>query len=159
MKLSRVFINGIIIFVCIGLFFLLMEAFHLSDQIYLRLLNFVFVIYGINRTIKQNYEDHVNGYFTNILAAILTGLVSLGLGLAAFIAYVEYQGESNYLHNFAEAYIFGGGDPSLYQFVIGLALEGAAASVIVSFALMQYWKDKVEKINKVDDVAHRTSDI
>jgi hypothetical protein len=159
MKLSRVLVNGIIIFICIGLFFLLMEALHLSDQIYLRLLNFVFVIYGINRTIKQNYEDHINGYFTNILSAILTGLVSLGLGLAAFIAYVEYQGESDYLHRFAEAYIFGGGDPSLYQFVIGLALEGAAASVIVSFALMQYWKDKVEKINKVDDAAHRTSDI
>lgn len=158
MKLSRVLINGIIIFICIGLFFLLMEVLHLSDQIYLRLVNFVFVIYGINRTIKQNYQDNIYGYFTNLLSAILTGIVSLVLGLAAFIAYVEYMGEQEYLRESAEAYIFGG-KPSLYQFVIGLVLEGAAASVIVSFALMQYWKDKVEKINKVDDAAHRTSSI
>lgn len=159
MKLSRVFVNGIIIFVCIGLYFLLMEVLGLSDQIYLRMLNFIFVIYGINRTIRQNYNDRISGYFTNILAAIFTGLVSLFLGLAAFIAYVEYRGEENYLHQFAESYIFGGGDPSLYQFVIGLTLEGAAASVIVSFALMQYWKDKVEKINSVDDAAHNTSEM
>ncbi len=158
MKLSRVIINGVIIFICIGLYFLLIEAMGLADQIYLRLLNFVFVIYGINRTIRQNYKDHIDGYFTNFLSAILTGIVSLILGLAAFIAYVEYQGQDAYLHDFAEAYIFGGGDPSLYQFVIGLALEGAAASVIVSFALMQYWKDKVEKINKVDDAAHRPNE-
>jgi hypothetical protein len=37
---------------------------------------------------------------------------------------------------------------------MGLLLEGFAASGIVSFALMQYWKDKVEKINKVDDSNH-----
>lgn len=159
MKLSRVLINGVIIFICIALFFLIMELAGLSDQIYLRLVNFIFVIYGINRTIKQNYADHINGYFTNLLSAILTGVVSLALGLAAFVAYVEYNGGQEYLRNFKESYIFGGGDPSIYQFVIGLALEGAAASVIVSFALMQYWKDKVEKINKVDDAAHNTADI
>jgi len=29
-------------------------------------------------------------------------------------------------------------------------LEGTAASAIISFAMMQFWKDKVEKINAVD---------
>ncbi|OYQ35115.1 hypothetical protein CHU92_11080 [Flavobacterium cyanobacteriorum] len=136
-----------------------MEWSGLSDQIYLRLVNFVFVIFGINRTIKQNYADKIYGYFTNFLSAIVTGIVSLALGLASFVAYVDYNGGQEYLRNFKESYIFGGGDPSIYQFVIGLALEGAAASVIVSFALMQYWKDKVEKINKVDDAAHNTADV
>lgn len=159
MKISRIVINGFIIFACIALFFLLMEVLHLSDQLYLRLFNFVFVIYGINRTIRSNYKDHVNGYFANLLSGILTGLVSLGLGLISFIIYVESMGGEAYLDKYVASYVFGGGDPSLYQFIIGLALEGAAASVIVSFALMQYWKDKVEKINKVDDAQHRTTDI
>lgn len=159
MKLSRVLINGIIIFICISLYFLLIDQLNLAGQIYLRLVNFVFVIYGINRTIKQNYADHINGYFTNLLSGILTGIVSLVLGLIAFVSYLEFRGEEQYLHRYAEAYVFGGGDPSIYQFVIGLSLEGAAASVIVSFALMQYWKDKVEKINKVDDSAHRSTNI
>ncbi len=77
-------------------------------------------------------------------------MVGLILGLIAFMIYVEYKGGDTYLKTFKDSYIFGGGDPSLYQFCFGLFIEGAAASMIVSFAMMQYWKDKVEKINKVD---------
>lgn len=154
MKFSRIIINGIIIFACIGAIFLIMEMLGLKDEIYLRLLNFIPVIWGINRTIKANVHDHIDGYFTNLLSGIFTGLTSLILGLIAFMIYVEVNGGDQYLENFKESYIFGGGEPSVYQFCIGLFLEGAAASLIVSFMLMQFWKDKVEKINKVDDVNH-----
>lgn len=150
MKFSRLFINGLIIFIGIGLYFLLIEALDLKDHIYLRLINFIFVIYGVNRTIKSNYHDNINGYLTNLLSGFLTAMVGLVLGLVAFMIYVEYKGGDAYLETFADSYIFGGGDPSLYQFCFGLFIEGAAASMIVSFAMMQYWKDKVEKINKVD---------
>jgi len=154
MKASRIIINGIIIFIGIGLFFLLMEVLGLSDNIYLRLINFVFVIYGINRTIKSNFNDNINGYFTNIASAILTGITGLVLGVFAFMLYAEYRGGEEYLKRYASDYIFGGGNPSPSQFGIGLFIEGLAASVIVSFAMMQYWKDKLEKINTVDDRAH-----
>lgn len=154
MKFSRIIINGIIIFACIGAIFLLMEMLGLKDEVWLRLVNFIPVIWGINRTIKGNYNDHIDGYFANLLSAIFTGLTSLVLGLISFMIYVEVNGGDKYLENFKESYIFGGGEPSVYQFCIGLFLEGAAASLIVSFMLMQYWKDKVEKINKVDDVNH-----
>jgi len=150
MKFSRLLINGAIIFIGIGLYFLLIEMLGLKDQIYLRLVNFIFVIYGVNRTIKSNYEDGINGYLTNLLAGFITAMVGLILGLFAFMAYVEYKGGNQYLETFADSYIFGGGNPSLYQFCFGLFIEGAASSMIVAFAMMQYWKDKVEKINKVD---------
>lgn len=154
MKASRIIINGIIIFACIGAFFLLMQVFGLHRNIYLRLVNFIFVIYGINRTIQGNFRESRNGYFTNIASAILTGLVSLVLSVIAFMLYAEQQGGEKYLQEFADTYIFGGSNPSPYQFGVGLFIEGLAASVIVSFALMQYWKDKVEKINTIDDRAH-----
>jgi len=154
MKASRIVINGILIFIAIGLFFLLMEMVGASHIIYLRLVNFAFVIYGINRTIKSNFNDNINGYFTNIASAILTGFVSLVLSVFSFMLYAEYKGGEKYLQNFSSDYIFGGGNPSPYQFGIGLFIEGLAACVIVSFALMQYWKDKVEKINSIDDRAH-----
>lgn len=150
MKFSRLLINGLIIFIGLGLYFLLIEALDLKDHIYLRLVNFAFVIYGVNRTIKSNYHDGINGYLTNLLSGFLTAMVGLILGLIAFMVYVEYRGGDAYLETFADSYIFGGGDPSLYQFCFGLFIEGSAASMIVSFAMMQYWKDKVEKINKVD---------
>jgi len=159
MNFQRIVINGFIIYVGIALFFLLMEMVGWSDQIYLRLVNFIFVIYGVNKTLKANSHDNTNGYFSNLVSGILTAIVSLALGIFSFIGYIEYMGANHggsneYLQRYAGSYIFGGGEPSLYQFVIGLTVEGVAASVIVSFALMQYWKDKVEKINKVDDVAH-----
>ena len=150
MKFSRLFINGLIIFIGLGLYFLLIEALDLKDHIYLRLVNFVFVIYGVNKTIKSNYHDGINGYLTNLLSGFLTAMVGLVLGLIAFMVYVEYKGGNAYLETFADSYIFGGGNPSLYQFCFGLFIEGSAASMIVSFAMMQYWKDKVEKINHVD---------
>ncbi|MCO6147832.1 hypothetical protein [Flavobacterium sp. NRK1] len=154
MNFSRIAINGFIIYLGIALFFLLMEMVGWSDQVYLRLVNFIFVIYGVNKTIKSNYEDHINGYFTNLMSGIFTAIISLALGILSFIGYIEYKGGNEYLNRFEQSYIFGGGEPSLYQFCIGLTVEGVAASAIVSFALMQYWKDKVEKINRVDDVAH-----
>jgi len=159
MNFQRIVINGFIIYVGIALFFLLMEKVGWSDQIYLRLVNFIFVIYGVNKTLKENSHDNTNGYFSNLVSGIFTALVSLALGIFSFIGYIEYMGadhggSNEYLQRYAGSYIFGGGEPSLYQFVIGLTVEGVAASVIVSFALMQYWKDKVEKINKVDDIAH-----
>ncbi|TRW26777.1 hypothetical protein FMM05_05210 [Flavobacterium zepuense] len=154
MKASRIIINGILIFVAMGAFFLLMQVFGLHRNVYLRLVNFVFVIYGINRTLQGNFKDNINGYFTNIASAILTGVLSLVLGVFAFMLYAEAQGGEAYLQEFADTYIFGGSNPSPYQFGVGLFIEGLASSVIVSFALMQYWKDKVEKIDTVDDRAH-----
>ncbi len=154
MKVSRILINGFIIYIGIALFFLLMEMLGWSDQIYLRLVNFIFVIYGVNRTIRSNFKDRTDGYFTNLVSGIFTALFSLALGLVSLVAYIEYQGGNEYLNKFEEEFIFGGGEPSLYQFITGLIIEGAAASVIVSFAIMQFWKDKVEKINAVDDEAH-----
>lgn len=158
MNFSRIILNGVIVYICIAIIFVIMELLNLSDEIYLRLINFIPVIWGINRTIKTNYKEHLDGYFSNLVSGILTGLTSLALVLISFVIYVEIRGEHAYLRRFAESYIFGGGDPSIYQFCIGLALEGIASSVIVSFALMQYWKDKVEKINKVDDTSHVTSE-
>ncbi|TPD68551.1 hypothetical protein [Flavobacterium microcysteis] len=150
MKVSRLLTNGVIIFIGLGLYFLLIEALDLKDHIYLRLVNFIFVIYGVNKTIRSNYHDGISGYLTNLLAGFITAMIGLILGLISFMIYVEYRGGNTYLDSFADSYIFGGGDPSLYQFCFGLLIEGSAASMIVSFAMMQYWKDKVEKINKVD---------
>lgn len=154
MKTKRIVINGVISFIGIALFFLLMEAVGLADQVYLRLFNFVFVIYGVNRTIKSNVADGIRGYLKNLFAALFTALVSLGLGIVALMSYIEIKGGEPYLHSLAENYIFGGGEPSTYEFGIGLAIEGFAAAAIVAFTLMQYWKDKVEKINKVDAPGH-----
>jgi hypothetical protein len=55
MKLQKI-IQRVIIFIGIGLYFMLMEILGLADLYYLRVFNVLFVFYGTNRTLKMNYK-------------------------------------------------------------------------------------------------------
>ena len=148
MKLSRVITNGVLVFLGIGIYFLLMELLGLSNQPFLRILNIVFVVFGVNRTIRQNAKEGVRGYNTNFLSAILTSMIGAILSIAVLLIYINYSGGEVHLEKLSHGFMFGGGKPSIPQYCFGLLLESAAASLIVSFTLMQYWKDKIEVINK-----------
>lgn len=150
MKFKRELTSGIIIFIGMGLYFLVIELLKLSHLFYLRIFNIIFVIYGVNRTIKGNYEAGVRGYFTHLMGAVITSMVGAVLSIAALLIYLKAKGGASYLNDHPMRYIFGGDTTSVEYFCIGLFFEAAAASLAVSFCLMQYWKDKVEVINKVD---------
>ncbi len=150
MQFKREFLNGFLIFLGIGIYFIILEFAGLSDIFYLRLLNVAIVVWGVNRTIKGNVEAGVRGYFTNLIAAIMTSMIGAVLSIASLLLYIEVKGGEEYLKQLAENFIFGGGEVTIQQYCIGLLFESAAASLAVSFSLMQYWKDKVEVINKVD---------
>ena len=150
MKLYRELQNGIIIFLAIGIYFLLMEVLGLSDRPYLRVMNLFIVIFGINRTLKANFKENVNGYFKNLMSGFITAMIGSVLGIIGLMIYINYKGGEAYLKMLSSDFLFGGGNPSIPQYCIGLMFESAAASMIICFCLMQYWKTKVEKINKVD---------
>ncbi|NMH28208.1 hypothetical protein [Flavobacterium silvaticum] len=150
MKFTRELTNGIIIFLGIGVYFIILELLGLSDEFLLRIFNVAFVIYGVNRTIKANQADGIRGYNTNLLSAIITSMIGAFLSIGTLLAYIKFKGGESYLKNLADNFIFGGGHLTIQQYCIGLLFEATAASLIVSFCLMQYWKDKVEVINRVD---------
>ena len=123
----------------------------MSDYYLLRLLNIFIVAYGVNRTISANHRDNLKGYFRNFLSALLTSMIGAVLSIAALLIYLEIRGGEAYLKGLSQGFLIGGGDIDSYTYTISLLLfESTAASLIVSFCLMQYWKDKVEVINKVD---------
>ncbi len=72
------------------------------------------------------------------------------MSIGGLLIYVEAMGGINYLRKLPDSFIFGGGKLSIYMYCIGLAFEAVAASLAVCFCLMQYWKDKVEQINRVN---------
>lgn len=150
MKFTRELTNGLIIFLGIGIYFIILELLGLSNVFLLRILNVAFVVYGVNRTIKSNQADGIRGYNRNLLSAIITSMIGAFFSIASLLAYIQYNGGEAYLKNLADNFIFGGGDLTIQQYCIGLLFEATAASLIVSFCLMQYWKDKVEVINRVD---------
>jgi hypothetical protein len=143
MKYSRELTNGFIIFLGISIYYLIIEFLGLSDQVYLRMANIIFVIYGINRTIKMNHADGIRGYNTILLSAVLTSFVGAILSVGSLLAYIEYNGGVQFLTNLSKGFIFGGGELTIYHYCIGLLFESIAASLMVSFILMQYWKGKV----------------
>lgn len=63
MKLPKEIVNGFIIFLAIGIYFLLMQALNLSHLFYLRFLNVIFVFYGVNRTIQMNLSEGKKNLF------------------------------------------------------------------------------------------------
>lgn len=116
----------------------------------LRIFNILFVVYGVNRTLTQNHSDGIRGYNTNLLSAVITSMVGAFLSVACLLAFIEYNGGEAYLKTLSDSFVFGGGELTIQQYCIGLLFESSAASLMVSFCLMQYWKNKVEVINKVD---------
>ncbi len=149
MKLSREFINGVIIFLGISLYFLLMEALGLSDQFFLRVLNLFIVIYGVNRTIKMNIAENIGGYIKNLFSAFTTAMTGAILGIIGLLIYIPYKGGQEYLNTLSKGFLFGGGSPNTPQYCIGLLFESTAASLIICFCMMQFYKSRVESINKI----------
>jgi hypothetical protein len=142
MNLSKELYNGILIFIGIGLYFLSMELLGLSDVFILRLLNIFIVVFYINKTIKSNYQEGKLEYLDNLISGTLTSLVGVALSVAGLLFYISIKGGDAYLANLSQNFLFGGGNPSMYQFCIGLLFEGIASSIIITFTLMQYWKDR-----------------
>jgi hypothetical protein len=137
MNISREIYNGVMIFIGIGIYFLTMELLGLSDVFLLRLLNIFIVVYFVNKTIKSNYTEGKTAYLDS-----LTSLTGVALSVAALLAYISLKGGDAYLAKLSQNFLFGGGQPSMYQYCIGLLFEGIASSIIITFTLMQYWKDR-----------------
>lgn len=141
MKLATEFKYGILIFLGIGIYFLLMEALGLSDLYYLRILNIFIIIYGLNLTIKSNLKQGKIGYIQNLVSTGITGLIGISLGILGLIGYLKFRGGKEYLNQLSEAFLFGG-DPSIAEYSFGLYVEGIASVLIVAFINIQYWKMK-----------------
>ncbi|TDP58882.1 hypothetical protein [Flavobacterium dankookense] len=142
MKLPKELINGILIALGIAGFFLIMELLGLSNNYYLRVLNVLFVFYGVNRTIRQNIIEGKSGHLTNLLSAGFTALIGVSISIAGLLFYIYNKGGTAYINNLSEQFLFGGATVNEYCF--GLLFEGLASSMIVIFITLQFWQSKTQ---------------
>ncbi len=141
MKLPKELYNGVVIFIGIALYFLLMEVLHLSDLFFLRLFNIVFIYYGVNRTLKSNFAEGKNNFADNAISALLTALTGVLFSIMGLVAYIYAKGGDEYIRTLSESLLFVG-SPSVMTYNISLLFEGIVSAVIVTFSLMLYWKKK-----------------
>ncbi|CAM1347993.1 MULTISPECIES: hypothetical protein [Tenacibaculum] len=132
--------NALLIFGGIVGFFFLMKILGLNNVSELRLLNFVFVLWGINKAIKTNIKlNQESLYFSNFSIGVGTSILAVGLTILGLIIYVGFIDPEliTVLGNSS----FWGKNLNLSLIVFALAIEGIASSVICSFILMQYYKN------------------
>lgn len=137
MKLSKEFYNGVIIFLGIGIYFLLMNVLGFSNVFYLRFFNVVFVFYGVNKTVQMNLAEGKKEFISNAVSAMITSLVGVLLSVIGLIVYSYIKGGDAYVQSLSETFLFGG-NPSVMTYSICLLFEGIASSVIVTLLVMLY---------------------
>lgn len=141
MKLPKEIANGILIFLGIAFYFLIMEFFGLSKVIYLRMHNAAFVYYGVSMTLKSNGKEGKTDYVSNLLSAGGTAITGVLLSVVGLVVYIYAQGGNDYIKNLSGEFLFGG-SPTANEYAIGLLFEGIASSVIVVFIAMQLFRSK-----------------
>jgi hypothetical protein len=141
MKIPREIINGFFIFLGIAIFFLLMEVLGFSHLFYLRVLNVLFIFYGVNRTLKMNLAEGKNSFVPNAISAMITSFSGVVFSILALLIYSYARGGDAYVKSLSEAFMFGG-DPSVTTYVLCLLFEGTASCIIVTLLLMLYWNNK-----------------
>lgn len=141
MKLSREFLNGIIIWIGISILFLLMKVLDLADVFYLRALNILFLYYGTNRTLKSNFAEGQNSLPKNAVSALKTALIGVFISIAGLVSYSYMQGGDKYVASLSASFLFGG-QPTVMTYGVSLLFEGIVSAVIVTFTLMLIWKKR-----------------
>lgn len=138
MKLPKELYNGFLIFIGIGLYFLLMEALGLADLFYLRAFNGLIVLYGTHKTLKSNFAEGNKVFVSNLVSALATSLIGVFLSIIGLIVYSYANGGDDYIQTLSKTFLFGG-DASVMAYSTSLLFEGIASAIIVSFILILYW--------------------
>lgn len=141
MKLPKELLNGILIFIGIALYFLLMTILGYENVTFLRVFNIIFVFYGVNRTIKMNLAEGKKVFVTNAVSAMMTSLVGVLLSIIGLLIYSNMKGGDSYVQALSETFLFGG-NPTVNTYCISLLFEGIASTIIVTLLLMLYWNDR-----------------
>ena len=127
--------NGLLIFILIGAYFTLLEALGLTDNIYLRFINFLFVLIGVNNTLKataRKTESYVQRLVAGVTTAF-TGILLSALGLFIYLSVFDPE-LSAYGMTLIPA-------ESNLTFAAVIFVEGFTSSLMVVFIMLQYWKN------------------
>lgn len=134
--------NGLKAFIALGLYFLVLDSLGLAQSAFLRIFNIVIILYFINKSIKYRIEEgrnflslFVSAFFTNLIAVIFS-TISLAL-------YISFFRGADHMSTLAQPMLsIGYSNLSVSQFSFAIFAEGFASGVVLSFGLMQFWKNR-----------------
>lgn len=127
-------------FLAIAVFFVLIYILGLGHVSELRGVNVLFIVYFTNKLAQKNVIEYDKiGYIQNLTSLFIANVVNVILAILGFIIFVKLI-EPDYLGVIETTFSRGSFD-RLFEICIALFMEGMAGAAIVSFGLMQYWKN------------------
>lgn len=139
---------GLLTFLGLAGYFLLMQALGLGHIIELRFLNFIILAYGIYFAIMKLKTEVPDDdlYFKGLAEGVIVSLVSV-IPFAAFVAlYLTYI-DPNLMNEIRQTVHISGYINSFSAFVV-INLEGFASGVLITYSVMQYFSSSERKKNK-----------
>ena len=128
--------NGIILFILLGLYFLLLDALGYADNIFFRLGNYVFVFLFVNNSIKTAAKKGDN-YLTKLAVGIVTVFIGMSLGAISLFIYLQVLEPS--LERYISPVITAN---SYTRLCIALFVQSLASSMVLVFIVSQLYKNK-----------------
>lgn len=128
--------NGLLIFGLIGAYFVILELLGLTDNIFLKFINFIFVLIGVNNTLKAASSVNAS-YLKKLVAGVTTVFIGILLSTIALFIYLNVN-ESTDLSAYAVTLIPAN---SNLEFAGILFVEGFTSSLMIVFIMLQYWKN------------------
>ena len=132
---------GIYMFISMIALFFIMKLVGLEKVTELRLLNVVIAVFFSNRLAKSNINSDSPrasylGNLTSLMLANLIAVFASALGLMIYVTAID----KGFMETVGNGF-FLGNNLTINQVVIAIVLEGSASAAIISFSLMQYWKN------------------
>jgi len=126
------------------IYFLIMKLLGLEGNFALRFFNFFILISGCYFLLKKIYSEGEGGtsYFTGLISGVVltvTAVVVFTVFMAVYVLFID----PSFMAILEESQIWGS-HLELEQAAFAIIIEGIASGVVISFALMQYFKKYID---------------
>ena len=139
MKISTIK-YAVLTYLLLGMLFLILRAMRLTEFTELRLLNILIVVYFSNLVAKKNiHEINYKGYFQNFISLFRFNMLIVILSMVSLYIFTALI-DSSILSN-SESFLTIIPVDSEAELLFALFAEGLSASIVVSYGILQYWKN------------------
>ncbi len=128
--------NGLYLFLLLGFYFLFLDIMGWADNIYLRLVNYIFIFFILRNTIHhaiRNNENYVQKFITCLITVGMG--ITLSIGALFFYMYALEPPIERYGISVMAAHSYLG-------LCAALLVESWASSIILVFIVLQFYKNK-----------------
>ena len=134
--------NGISAFTLIGIYFLMAELLGFSKSTGFRFLNFFILGFFVNKTILDAKKTNKT-FVVQFTSSFITSILTVFLSATALACYIHFWIGSEQIESLSKPILnMGSIKLNLIQFSFAIFTEGIASGIILSFGLMQFWKNR-----------------